>query len=407
MVLLVAVGLVWAYWCLCALYLLVLAVGAAVCRRRPRRLVGSERRFALLVPAHDEALLIGEVVEGLRRLDYPGDLRAVIVIADNCSDATATAAREHGAEVLERTDPARRGKGFALEWAIGRVLADARRFDAVVVLDADSELSAGFLRTMDAALTEGHGAVQARYDVLNVHESWRTRLMACALALAHHVKPLGRQRLGLADGLKGNGMCFAREVLERVPWSGESVTEDIEYTLRLAEAGIRVEYAPDAEVRAQMPTTARQASTQRQRWEGGRYALMGRAARLLVRGVRGRDALLADRAADLLVPPFAEFLAVPCALIVLGAALALSGIDASGGRVLAAAWGAVLAAAVMYLVVGLFVARVPAAVAWALAAAPVYAVWKLATCAALLARGGTGGWRRTERRAFREGGPGR
>jgi 1,2-diacylglycerol 3-beta-glucosyltransferase len=412
-VLLVAGGAVWLLWALSALYLLFLALGAALALTSgPSPKVGrgvaegrgeghpapeEARRFCALIPAHNEELLIGTILDRLHTVEYPAESYRVVVIADNCSDGTAAAARARGAEVLERTDAVRRGKGYALEWALARLLPDPRRFDAFLILDADSVLSANFLAAMNAALAQGHEAIQGRYDVLNVYEGWRTRLMACALALAHYVKPLGRKRWGLSDGLKGNGMCFSRAALERVAWSGESITEDIEYTLRLVLAGVRVEFAPEAVVRAQMPTTGRQAATQRQRWEGGRYALLKRAFGLLWQGIRCRRMTVVDRAVELIIPPFGELFALP---VVFVAGAALWNRFAPGSETARWAlwgWSGVLAAELVYLTAGLLIARVPAAVAASLLFAPFYIVWKLGVYAAMIVRRGAGGWNRTER----------
>ena len=391
---------VWAWWALSAACLLLLAAAAALPGRRALPQPGRLRRFCILIPAHDEELNLGAVLAGLRRLDYPADRFAVVVIADNCTDGTARAARAGGAEVLERVDADRRGKGYALEWAVRQLLADARRFDAFVVMDADSLLNPAFLRQMNARLDGGAHAIQARYDVLNAWESWRTRLMTVALALAHHVKPLGRARLGLSDGLKGNGMCFSREAAERVPWSGESITEDMEHTLRLVRAGYRVEYAPEARVEAQMPTTGRQAASQRCRWEGGRWGLARRAVPLLAEGLRRRNLVLADRAADLLMPPFAEMLAVPAVMVLAAAGWRLALPESGAAQLALGAWAGVLAACVAYLAAGLAIARVPAGLACALLLAPAYMLWKFALYGRMVARRGAQGWRRTERRTL-------
>jgi 1,2-diacylglycerol 3-beta-glucosyltransferase len=394
----------WAVWSASAAYLVVLTVGAFFQSRRLRR--GSAtaaspaarfHRIGLLIPAHNEELLLGGVLDRLHTLDYPRDSFQLFVIADNCDDATAAVARAHGAEVLERTDPENRGKGFALDWALSRLLPDSRRFDAFLILDADSYLSENFLQVMNRALSSGVGAIQGLYQVENVDESWRTRLMACALALAHYVKPMGRMAFGLSDGLKGNGMCFSREVLERVPWSGESITEDIEYTLRLVQAGIRILFVPDAVVRAQMPTTGRQAATQRQRWEGGRYALLTRSIRLLGGAMRRGQPLVADRAVELIVPPFVELFALPAVCLIGGLLWLLAAPTAFAAFLWMAAWTMVLAAGLFYLSAGLALARVPLTTCSALLFAPLYAVWKLGVYGTMILRRGSGGWVRTER----------
>jgi cellulose synthase/poly-beta-1,6-N-acetylglucosamine synthase-like glycosyltransferase len=399
-VLLAASAIPLLFWAACVGYLLVLSMAAALARRTsPPPAAGEPRRYCILIPAHNEELNLGAVVDGLNTLEHPREKWTAVVIADNCSDATAAVAREHGAEVLERTNPDLRGKGYALEWAIGKLLPDPRGFDAFIIMDADSSLSPNFLAVMDGAMARGAEVVQGYYGVLNVAESWRTKLMAVALALAHHVKPQGRRKLGLSDGLKGNGMCFSRAVLERVPWSGESITEDIEYTLRLVDAGIRIEFAPEAVVTAQMPVDGKQAATQRQRWEGGRYGLLKRAIRLLWSALRGRRWMQADRAVELIIPPFAEMFAVPVIALALTAVWRAYSSSPAAGWMLWA-WSAVLAAEVAYLAAGLWIARVPWSVAKSLLFAPLYIVWKLTLYGAMALRRGAGGWQRTERRSL-------
>ncbi len=437
-------------------------------------------RFVLLIPAHNEELLLGAALDKLKRLNYPDDRYHVVVIADNCSDSTARIARSAGALALERFDRERVGKGYALEDTLAWLMSEAsllepstlsgtagaqrdgayihasttlrpglkenqqknqkenqkeipsgnestngdtandsplnppanggqinlaivagwreaRGFDAVVVLDADTFVSANLLSVFADSLRVGERAIQARYDVLNTNESWRTRLMSCALALAHVVKPLGREGLRLSDGLKGNGMCFARTIVEEVPWSGESVTEDIEYALRLCRAGHRIAFVPEACVWAQMPTTGSQAASQRQRWEGGRYQLLFKVApRLIAESLRTRNRLLLDRAIELIVPPFAEMFALP---VLLGSLSALAGL-ALGWHIvglIALAWAALLAMQAIYLFAGMWVARMPINTVLSLCFAPFYIVWKLGIYLVMAAGRSTGGWKRTER----------
>ena len=474
------------FFAACALYLLRLTAYAAMERRRvvdlPRPEVGDisgsstasdpaecnpaengvvansalkeaqkETRFTLLIPAHNEELLLGAALSALQRLQYPRSLYEIVVIADNCTDRTASIARESGALALERFDAERVGKGYALEDTLAWLLSESKReaaqaktaaesagnekaiasndsaetsafekggltlrsgpseagantawqragrFDAVVVLDADTLVSPNLLAVFATALQNGQTIVQARYDVLNADDSWRTRLMRCALALAHVVKPLGRERLKLSDGLKGNGMCFAREVVVAVPWSGESITEDIEYTLRVCTMGYRVAFVPEACVWAQMPTTGAQAASQRQRWEGGRYRLLFQVApRLLSESVRTRNRPLCDRAIELIVPPFAEMFALPALLGGLCALLArLCGWLSAG--LLAEAWALILVLQAVYLFGGMWVARMPARVVLSLLFAPLYIVWKLGLYAIMAVGRSAVGWKRTER----------
>ncbi len=284
-------------------YLLFLA--AAAHRAKAPERGSAAVRFDVVVPAHDEEAGIARTVASLSTMDYPEDRRRIWVIADNCADATATLAEAAGATVLVRDDPVLRGKGYALSFAFAH-LEEVSDADAVVVVDADSDVSPNLLRAFAARFERGAGAVQASYGVRGAEASWRTRLLAIAFAIFHLLRSLGRERLGLSTGLRGNGMGFSREALRRVPYNSYSIVEDVEHGLALGEAGYRVWFVPEAEILGDMAASEGAARSQRRRWERGRRALAeARGLPLLVRGLRRRDALSLDLAMDLLVPPLA------------------------------------------------------------------------------------------------------
>ena len=424
-------GVAFLFFGACLLYLLRLLVHAAILRGKAPALFppsvsdfsstlslreGQEiraaqgetrKRFAILIPAHDEALTLNAALDGIKKLDYPSDAFRVVVIADNCTDETAQIAVNAGVLVLERTNQEEIGKGYALEWAMGQLFKGAANspvreiadFDALVILDADTIVARDLLLCFEQGLNLGEEALQARYEVLNVDESWRTRLMACALSLAHIVKPLGREHLSLSDGLKGNGMCFARSVVERVPWSGASITEDIEYTLRLCRAEVRIVFLPQTAVWAQMPTTGKQAVSQRKRWEGGRYQLLFHVApRTFQEGIARKNRLLTDRAIELIIPPFAELVAVPVLFLVI-ALICGKVFGWQSAELFSIGWMLLLVLEAVYLFGGLWVSRTPARVMVSLLAAPFYILWKLSLYPVMLiSRKTSGEWKRTERR---------
>lgn len=330
-------------------------------------------RFDVLVPAHDEQVGIGRTVTNLLALRWPRELFRVLVVADNCSDDTAALAEAAGATVLVRNDPSRRGKGYALEAGFGRIRADGLS-DATVVVDADTLVSPDLLERFAAHLESGHQALQARYAVLNRDASWRTRLMAIAFAMFHDVRSLGRARLGVSCGLRGNGMCFTRPVLDRVPHDAFSIVEDLEYGIRLGFAGIRVGYVHEAEVRGEMAAQGRGVATQRARWEGGRREIRRLHARTLVReGLRRRDPVLLDLAADVLLPPLASVGVAALAGLVLAAIAVRLGAPAWT----LGPWLLSLLFLAIHVARGLQLSGAGVRGAWALALAPAYVAWKL------------------------------
>ena len=395
---------------LCIAYLLTLLLAADRALKRRQDAAGGIPpvlpRITVVIPAHDEETVLEATLESLAGQDYPVDRFEVVVVADNCSDATAAIARARGARVFERREPRLRGKGYALDWAFQRLLAAPDPTEAFVIVDADTFVDHGFLRTMTGRLATGQDvrgrcALQGRYGVLNRGEGWRAALMDGAFELHNHVKLLGSERLGLSVGLKGNGMAFTRAVLEQARWRGSSVTEDIDYGLDLlCDHGVRVGYVPEARVLAQMPVTAAQAASQRARWEEGRSRLLrARCLALLSAGLRRRDGRLCAAVADLAAPPLAELAGL---LLLWGALIALGHAAGWLAGWWYGAWSGGALGLAAYVLGGLRVAGAPRAAYLALLRGPAYAAWKFALYASRLLRGRAEAtapeWVRTARR---------
>ena len=375
---------------LMVLYLDLLTAAAALWKGELRT-VPPSARFALLVPAYDEELLLPRLLASCRALDYPQDLFAIHVVADNCSDRTAAVARTAGATAHERTDAQHRGKGYALRWLIARLADQSLMYDAYVIVDADSVVSPNLLSVFNAHLARGDQAIQCYYGVLNRNQSWPATLRYVAFELYNGLRPRGRAVLGLSAGLRGNGMCFAAPVIERFSWGAFGLAEDAEFHLELIAAGIRVTYAALASVVAEMPTSLRQAQSQNVRWDRGRLHLVRtHGFRLLADAIRLRDPVRLDALAELLLPPLSVLAALAAGCFALSATL-----RAHGARRLA---GLVVCGLIGYVAGGLRMARAAPRTYVALIMAPLYVVWKIAVylLAALGRRDGR--WVRTERR---------
>jgi len=350
-----------------------------------------ERRFRFIVPAHNESAGIAATVRSLLGVDYPSSLFEVVVVADNCEDDTAQQARAAGAIVLERNDKERRGKGYALLLAFSSL---PETVDAVVVVDADTLISPNLLRAFAARRDLGAVAMQADYAVRNPDSGWRTRLIAIAFGAFHIVRSRARERLRLSCGLRGNGMCFSKAILAEVPHEAFSIVEDVEYGLRLGEAGHRVHYVDEAHVYGEMVSTGAAAGSQRRRWEEGRKELVRRNGwRLLIRGVKTRNRVLFDLAADLLVPPLSR---IAIASVLGTCAAAALGFLTGGFAISLVLFGVSLLAVALYVLRGWSVSGTGLRGLVDLGIAPVYVIWK-ATLRLRKVTQPTSTWVRTKR----------
>lgn len=227
------------------------------------------KKFAVVIAAHNEELVISHIIDSLFKQNYPRELFDVFVIADNCSDKTARIAQDHGAMVHIRDDNTKRGKGYALEWMFERIFRMNSRYDAVAVFDADNLVSTNFLWEMNIQLCKGHKVVQGFIDSKNPFDSWITCSYSIAFWLSNRIFQLPRYYLKLSCGLCGTGFCIDTSVLNELKWGATCLTEDLEYTMKLALNGIKIAWAHDAIVYDEKPITLRQSWRQRKRWMQG------------------------------------------------------------------------------------------------------------------------------------------
>jgi len=346
---------------------------AVLARRRPAPAPSDATRFDVIVPAHNEASGIASTVTSLLNVDYPRDRFRVVVVADNCSDDTAERARAAGATVLERHDLTLRGKGYALAHAYDACLAEGFA-DAIVVVDADTVVTPNLLGAFAARFAAGAECVQASYLVRNAADGWRTRLMSVAFTMYHTVRSLGRERLRLSAGLRGNGMGFTPSLIRRVPHEAYSIVEDVEYAVALGLAGVRVVYVDEAVVYGEMPAGTAAATTQRERWERGREALRRHVRPLLRGAAERRDRVLLDLALDLIVPPLTKLVVIGAGGFALALLLRVLGLATTAAL---STWAVGLLGLALYVARGCVLSEAGPRVLLDLAVAPLYIAWKM------------------------------
>jgi cellulose synthase/poly-beta-1,6-N-acetylglucosamine synthase-like glycosyltransferase len=324
-------------------------------------------RFVVLIPAHNEAGSIRATVEAALRLAYPRELFRVLVLADNCEDGTARFAREAGAQVIERRDPANPGKGKAIAWALANHF---RSDEALVIVDADSRPAADYLIWLDCALGRGYGAAQGFNGAANPDESSLAALAALTAGMKNGLHYAGKIAAGRPVPLM-NGLALSAATLRAHPWQAFSIVEDFETYLRLVDAGVPMRFVPEAKILSPRAGKFAAAAGQKARWSGGQSRLARDSAwPLAKRALRERNCNKLSAACDLLLPGYATLTGLLAVVAFLGGLL--PGASPAAGFALA---GLVLMAA--QFAVGLARMRWTPQLAKAMALAPVYVVWKV------------------------------
>ena len=261
----------WGVLFMCS-YLSLIALGNLLPRPKVRPSPPSTR-FAIVIPAHNEERVVGDLIRNLKAMDYPKELFDIYVVCDHCTDRTEEIVREEGAVALIRVGSDRKGKGAALDWGLERVFALKGRFyyDAFCFLDADNQVRTNFLSVMNDHLHAGHNLMQAFLDLKNPRSNWITRTIFVEQRSTNFLWHGGKTRWGLGNYLIGTGMCVKGELVAKHGWKVKSLTEDLEFSLRMALAGERIYWVEETRVFDEAPTDLRTIWFQRQRWAIGAW----------------------------------------------------------------------------------------------------------------------------------------
>ena len=373
-------------------YLLLCTIAAYLFKKE----VAAENRFlhiCVLIPAHNEEEGIIRTIESVRACDYPVNLFTVYVIADNCTDRTAEKARSAGALTFERFDNVNRGKGQALDWFLKNHVEKYSKTDIISIIDADVSPDKNYLREISVSLSNSKiQVVQAFNSVSNPKDGWRPALSDAAFNVFCHLRMAGSARLAGTAVLKGNGMAFKTELLKKYGWPCHSVVEDMEFTLHLLVDGITVSYNPDAVIRSEMVTSGKSATSQRRRWEGGRFMLVRKMTLPLLKlyAATGQTRYL-YALAELATPPL-SLLIMLFSLASAGALMLLEG----AWLILAASFWLIL---VFYVISGQIQRQAQLSTWLYLATAPLYILWKIPIYAGMMLKKKSTAWVRTAREA--------
>lgn len=231
-------------------------------------------RFAVVICAHDEENVIGNLLENLQSQNYPAEKFHVFVLADHCKDGTVKKAKAFAnVTVWERTGGERSGKGAVLNWGMEKILQKQNDFDRVLFFDADNQIRPDFLQQMNGAFLAGAEIVTGRRLTENPFDSLISQWYTLYWAVVNSLYNRPRQNLGLSSMLSGTGFAFRMELLQGSGWKTYSLSEDIEFTFLENLKGHCVTYLNDAIFYDEQPVRLSVMWTQLRRWCTGDFQI--------------------------------------------------------------------------------------------------------------------------------------
>ena len=242
--------------------------------------------ISLLIPAHNEGMVLDRTLEAMAELDYPTDRFEVILINDASTDNTGEIAARWAAlhphiRVVNLTAAERTGGKSA---ALNRGLRLAR-FENIAVYDADNtpEPRALLHLAVQLAANADVGAVIGTFRTINRSKNLLTRMISIEGISYQWIVQAGRWMLLGVCTLPGTNLVIRRSILDKLGgWDEEALTEDAELSIQIYEAGYKIKYVPYAVTWEQEPERLRSWFRQRSRWvRGNNYVLFKHARRLL------------------------------------------------------------------------------------------------------------------------------
>ncbi|MEZ5893835.1 MAG: glycosyltransferase family 2 protein [Parvularculaceae bacterium] len=279
----------------------------------PLRRSGEAGAVAVVIPAHNEASAITATLANVRAQLKSGD--RMLVVADNCSDDTAAVARANGADVIERTDAAHRGKGYALQFALDHLRAAPP--EIVVFLDADCLFAEGALKRLAGLAAREKRPAQALY-LMQAPAGAGPRLKVAEFAwlFINNVRMRGLQQIFGVTRFTGAGFAAPWRHVEDIDLASGEIVEDLAFTFDLIRKKAPPMLVHDAVVTSEFPADDAALARQSARWSIGSLRFASRASlAAFFEGLVKGNLALAAAAVDLMIPPLTIFIAALLAVL--------------------------------------------------------------------------------------------
>ena len=233
-------------------------------------LAKNKHKYAILIAARNEEKVIGNLLDSIKKQDYPSELLKVFVVCDNCTDSTFEVASEKGAICYKRFDEVHKTKGFALQYLFNCIEKDygIKSFEGYFIFDADNLLQVDYISRMNDSFDAGEKIVTSYRNTKNFDENWIASTYALHWLRSIRANHRARSILRLATNIQGTGFLFTNEIVLN-GWKYTSLTEDRALTADVVKEGYRITYNDKAMFYDEQPTSLKVALRQRLRWSKG------------------------------------------------------------------------------------------------------------------------------------------
>jgi len=228
-------------------------------------------RFAILIAARNEENVIGNLIDSLKKMDYPKESYEIYVIPNNCKDKTEEVSKKHGAKIIECTINTKT-KADVLRYTFDKLKNN--NYDAYLIFDADNIADRNFIKEMNTVLNNGYNVAQGLREAKNPNDSWVSGSYAIYYMLSNLFINWSRHKIGTSCSVNGTGFMVSKKIIDKYGFNTKSLTEDIEYSSLCALNNEKIYFAKTAITYDEHPESFIVSIKQRKRWSAGTIKCM-------------------------------------------------------------------------------------------------------------------------------------
>ena len=226
-----------------------------------------QKKFAIIIPARNEADVVGHLVTSLKNSNYPDNLYDVYVAVNNTTDNSKEVALKAGAKVIDVKVKVK-SKGEVLRYVFNE-LKDDKSIDAYIIFDADNIVHQDFLSRMNDTLCSGYRVAQGFRDSKNITDNWISGSYSLYYYMQNFFFNKSRMTLGTSGSINGTGFMVSKEKIDKEGFDTKTLTEDIEFTAQCSLKNEPIAFVESAITYDEQPVNFKASWKQRTRWSVG------------------------------------------------------------------------------------------------------------------------------------------
>lgn len=226
-----------------------------------------KKKFAIIIPARNEEVVIGNLVQSLNNQNYPKDKYDVFVVPNNCEDNTEEVAKSFKAQIINCENIITKSKGDVLRYAF-KYLKDSD-YDAYLIFDADNIVHPNFIGEMNYTLCQGFRIAQGYRDSKNPSDTWISSSHSLHYIIQNYFMNRARMNINKSCFVNGTGFMISKEYLNENGYNSLTITEDIELNVNCGLNNEQIAFVENAITYDEQPNTFSVSWKQRKRWSVG------------------------------------------------------------------------------------------------------------------------------------------